>query len=252
VNFVSVGYPRWAFTAFLIAALQASSTDAAYVLFFHAYGDWSVICSKDEGSGRRWCNMSAPPPSLATSGPRTVVMVSEPAPGVSVDVIAGQIGAATPPSPPPDSWGSDPYGALAIWLIRVDAGGEWELPAAPPGVNRMLHCFLGDGATVGGHAVSKDVGARLRPEAPTSIIGGRNPSEFLLLQGRPIGAPVFQMGPFVMNSPEELQQAFTDYRTTGFGGWPWNRPDPTHERNDGRFAIHADGRVEHRDMLRTT
>jgi len=98
VNFVSVGYPRWAFTAFLIAALQASSTDAAYVLFFHAYGDWSVICSKDEGSGRRWCNMSAPPPSLATSGPRTVVMVSEPAPGVfSIGI---NVGTTTAPKQP--------------------------------------------------------------------------------------------------------------------------------------------------------
>ena len=68
------------------------------------------------------------------------------------------------------------------------------------------------------------------------------------LQGRPIDAPVFQMGPFVMNTPEELQQAFVDYRTTQFGGWPWSRPDPVHDRTEGRFALHADGTVEHREM----
>ncbi len=176
----------------------------------------------------------------------------DPAPGVAVDIIAGPIGRARPPAPPPDSWGADPNGEVAIWLIRVNAEATWDLPSAPPGVNRMLHCFLGEKASVGGVAVSKDIGVRLRPEVSTTITGGDGPSEFLLLQGRPIGAPVFQMGPFVMNTPEELQQAFTDYRTTGFGDWPWNRPDPIHRRSDGRFALHADGRVEHRDMQRVT
>ncbi len=173
-----------------------------------------------------------------------------PSPGVSVDVIAGPIGDARPPSPPPDSWASQPGSDLAIWLIEVDGGAEWDLPPAPAGVNRMLHCFEGDGARVGGATVDRGVGVRLRPEVPARVVGADASSQFLLLQGRPIGAPVFQMGPFVMNTPEELQQAFADYRRTGFGGWPWARPDPVHERTSGRFALHADGRVEHRDMQR--
>ena len=72
-------------------------------------------------------------------------------------------------------------------------------------------------------------------------------AEFLLLQGQPIGAPVFQMGPFVMNSAEEIQQALVDYRSTEFGGWPWPNREPVHHRTSGRFALHADGRVEERD-----
>lgn len=175
----------------------------------------------------------------------------EPAVGVSVDVIAGSLGDATPPPPPPDSWASDPRGDLAIWLIKLDPGSSWELPAGPPGANRVLHCFLGDEALVAGTSVGRDTGVRLRSDVAVSLEGGAIPTEFLLLQGRPIGAPVFQMGPFVMNTPEELQQAFTDYRETGFGGWPWKGPDPVHDRADGRFALHADGRVEHRDMQRT-
>jgi hypothetical protein len=55
-------------------------------------------------------------------------------------------------------------------------------------------------------------------------------------EGRPIGAHGFQMGPFVMNSAEELRQAVEDYRRTQFGGWPWSGPDPVHDRVEGRFA----------------
>lgn len=171
----------------------------------------------------------------------------EPAPGVSVDVIAGSLGDSAPPSPPPDSWGSRGEGHLGIWLIRLQHGATWELPPSAVGVNRMLHCFIGDDVVVDGVGVSADIGARLDPTATTIIVNRGGPAEYLLLQGMPIGAPVFQMGPFVMNTPEELRQAVDDYHRSRFGGWPWSRPDPVHHRSEGRFAIHADGRLEHRD-----
>jgi hypothetical protein len=68
--------------------------------------------------------------------------------------------------------------------------------------------------------------------------------EFLLLQGRPIGEPVAQYGPFVMNTREEVAQAFADYQRTQFGGWPWLSLDPVHPRDAGRFARHVVGEVE--------
>jgi hypothetical protein len=60
----------------------------------------------------------------------------------------------------------------------------------------------------------------------------------------PIGEPVARHGPFVMNTRQELQQAYDDYRATRFGGWPWDRDDPVHDREKGRFAIHLGGRLE--------
>ncbi len=172
----------------------------------------------------------------------------QPAPGISVDVIAGMIDQRSAPPPPPDSWASGAGTHLGIWLIRLDPGARWSLPTAPERVNRMLHCFQGDDVAVERTRFGAGVGARLRADLTATLANHGAPAEFLLLQGVPIDEPVFQLGPFVMNTPEQLQQALEDYRRTQFGGWPWARPDPVHARTDGRFALHADGRVEHRDF----
>jgi redox-sensitive bicupin YhaK (pirin superfamily) len=173
-----------------------------------------------------------------------------PASGTSVDVMAGSIGDAAPPSPPPDSWGSQEHSELGIWLIRQEPGSTWALPSSSPDINRMLHVFDGAAVNIDGTTVERNVGARLQADASTVITNHTDvPVDMLVLQGRPIGAPVFQLGPFVMNSAEELQQAVDDYRRTQFGGWPWSSPSPVHARIDGRFALHADGRVEHRERV---
>jgi hypothetical protein len=47
-----------------------------------------------------------------------------------------------------------------------------------------------------------------------------------------------------MNTEEEIRQAFSDYRATSFGGWPWPRRDNVHPRTKGRFAKYLDETVE--------
>lgn len=170
-----------------------------------------------------------------------------PAPGVTVDVIAGRFGESVPPSPPPDSWASRTGTDFAIWLIRIAPGAGFELPPASAGTNRTLYCFEGEDISIEGTGVKRDTAARLDASSAVTIQSPEVAAELLMLQGRPIGAPVFQMGPFVMNSPEELRQAVDDYRRTQFGDWPWSGPDPVHDRAEGRFALHADGKLEHRE-----
>lgn len=197
-----------------------------------------------------WLNL---PPRSKMVQPHFAMLWSEtiptvtPSPGVSVDLITGPMNGHIPPSAPPDSWASQAGSDMAIWLIRLEPGSEWVLPSAPSGVNRMLHTVIGDDVRVDGTSVEAKVGIKLDPSRDAALVNRGEPAEFLLLQGRPIGAPVFQMGPFVMNTPEELRQAVDDYQRTRFGGWPWDRSDPVHARTDGRFAIHADGHIEHRD-----
>jgi redox-sensitive bicupin YhaK (pirin superfamily) len=45
------------------------------------------------------------------------------------------------------------------------------------------------------------------------VIEGAEPSRLLVFAGAPIGEPVARRGPFVMNTDEEIQQAFDDYRS---------------------------------------
>jgi redox-sensitive bicupin YhaK (pirin superfamily) len=162
-----------------------------------------------------------------------------------VTVIAGLLDGKRPPPPPPRSWASRPDSDVAIWCIRMAPGASWTLPrAAREDAVRTLYFFRGASLDIGGHALRSRAAAVLRSDADVRLEAGEQESEILLLQGRPIGEPVVQHGPFVMNSRQEIERAFLDYRRTAFGGWPWPADDPVHGRDEGRFARHADGRVE--------
>ncbi len=150
-----------------------------------------------------------------------------------------------PLSPPPDSWASRPEAELAIWTIRMAPGARWTLPAAGlEGTRRKLYFFKGAGLAVAGVPVAAHAAIELRASRTVELVNGDQASELLLLQGVPIGEPVAQYGPFVMNTQLELQQAFDDYRRTEFGGWPFADNAPVHGAEPVRFARHADGRTE--------
>lgn len=162
-----------------------------------------------------------------------------------VRTVAGALeGAGAPLSPPPHSWAAQPGSDVAIWTIRMAPGARWTLPAAQAGSRRHLYGFKGGEVRMGGQAVQLPAAVELRAHEAVLLENGETESEFLMLQGRPIGEPVAQYGPFVMNSQAEIMQAINDYRRTQFGGWPWDDDAPVHGTGHQRFARHPDGREE--------
>lgn len=164
----------------------------------------------------------------------------------TITVYAGALGGARPLPPPPNSWAARPEADLAIWHVELAPGARWALPpAAGADTIRTLYVFAG-GVAAGGHPLASDTGAVVRCDREVELVGGDEGGELLVLQGRPIGEPVARYGPFVMTTEDEIRQAFADYQRTGFGGWPWADDAPHHGSDRGRFARHADGRVEER------
>jgi redox-sensitive bicupin YhaK (pirin superfamily) len=165
-----------------------------------------------------------------------------------VMVIAGALDGTQPLPPPPHSWASRPEADLAIWSIAVEAGAQWTVPPASGAQTlRTLNFFAGTALKVAGRLVTGPSAVQVQANQPVTIEAVDGPADILLLQGRPIGEPVAQYGPFVMNTRDELQRAFQDYQRTQFGGWPWPENAPVHGRDAVRFAKHADGRIERVD-----
>ena len=160
-------------------------------------------------------------------------------------VVAGELDGQRPPPPPPSSWAGRPDTDVAIWSIAMQAGATWTLPPAKhAGAVRVLYFFDGPALSVGGELLTAHAGLVVKSNEAIVLKAGDGEVDILMLQGRPIGEPVVQHGPFVMNERVEIQRAMQDYQRTRFGGWPWPSADPVHARDAGRFAKHADGRVE--------
>ena len=167
-----------------------------------------------------------------------------------VEVVAGAFTQQRPPDPAPDSWAADPDNEVAIWYIEMEGGAVWSIPEASGGINRSLFFFEGEAVQVAG--TSGDTGTtvlagnvmELDAAIETKIRNRNGQARFLMLQGRPIGEPVANYGPFVMNTRSEIQQTYIDYQQTRFGGWPWPSEEQVHGALKGRFARYTDGREE--------
>ena len=162
-----------------------------------------------------------------------------------IDLVAGELAGKRAPAPPPNSWAARPDTDVAIWTIQMAAGATWKLPpASNEDAIRTLYFYEGTSLSVGGEVVTEHAALVVESDAELTLVAGDAPCAMLMLQGRPIGEPVVQHGPFVMNDRAGIQKAMTDYQRTRFGGWPWPSEAPVHARDSGRFAKHADGRVE--------
>jgi len=142
--------------------------------------------------------------------PAENIPVVKPAEGVSVKVIAGIVGDAHGPI-------SQPATAPLYLDIALGAGRNWEY-VLPEGHNAFAYVFEGE-ATIGEGEDARKLGTH-----EMAVLGGggvfkataSNDARLILVAGRPLREPVARHGPFVMNTKQEIMQAFVDFQEGRF------------------------------------
>lgn len=132
---------------------------------------------------------------------------TKPAPGVTLKVIAGTAGGV---SGPVTDIAVDP-----VYLdLRLDAAAAHsiDLPA-----EHQAFAYVFDGsADIAGTEVKQGHLALLDRGNHVSVAAGPAGAALVIIAGRPIGEPIARYGPFVMNTREEIEQAFRDYQAGRF------------------------------------
>ncbi len=164
--------------------------------------------------------------------------------GVEVSLINGEFQGQKYFEAPKNSWAKDPANEVNILLVKMQSGAEFNFPKARAKTNRTLYIFAGNGITINGESVSGKKALNLDSSADLIVNAKCNGVEFLILEAKPIGEPVFQHGPFVMNSREDIIRTIQDFQLTEFGGWKWPRHDMVHGEKIEKFAKYPDGRME--------
>ena len=98
------------------------------------------------------------------------------------------------------------------WDLHLEPGGEFK-QALPQEHHALVYLYEGD-LTLGEppRALQTSQAGVLGDGDQLSLQAGDQGARALILAGKPIGEPIAQYGPFVMNTPEEIEQAIDDYR----------------------------------------
>lgn len=108
--------------------------------------------------------------------------------------------------------------ASCYWDLDLPAGARFEAPV-PAGDNAFFYCYEGE-ASVGpgaGELLAPRAAGLLGPGDRVVVQAGSNGARLLFLSGRPLGEPIVQYGPFVMNTRAEVDQAVADFQRGDFG-----------------------------------
>lgn len=162
-----------------------------------------------------------------------------------IRVIAGEIFNHKAEKTTIASWASNPDNHVNIFMIKMEPNAKLVLFKGPLTINRNLYYYQGEASImIDDVNIDSKHHVKLMGHQDIIIHNGSKDSYFILLEAEPINEPVFQYGPFVMSTKEEVVKAYQDYQETQFGGWPWNRFDPVNEAGSGRFAQYSDGSIE--------
>ena len=139
--------------------------------------------------------------------PPADIPVVQPAPGVTVRVIAGALEGV-----------SGPVAGIAtqpVYLdIALDAGARYDL-GLPAGHSAFAYVFDGTAAQVAGESLARSELAVLS-DGDTLGLAAVEATRILVVAGRPLREPVARYGPFVMNTQAQIHEAIADFRAGKF------------------------------------
>jgi redox-sensitive bicupin YhaK (pirin superfamily) len=177
---------------------------------FHGIQLWVNLPAKDKFTAPAYQNLEG----------RSSTLVASADGGALVRLIAGTVAEHSGPG--------STHTPITLAHASIAPGAQLSLPWRAD-YNALVYVLSGNG-TVGiegrpihtGQLAVLGAGDRVTIAAATGQDSNRPALEVLLLGGRPIGEPVVQYGPFVMNTNEELQQALDDYHAGRLGVIPAN------------------------------
>lgn len=108
------------------------------------------------------------------------------------------------------------FSPINVWDVRLGAGKSIELPQ-PEGWTTLLVVLDGTVMVNGSEVLREKQMATLSTDGTGVSIEANSDAKLLLLAGEPIDEPVVGYGPFVMNSPQEISQAISDFNNGKFG-----------------------------------
>lgn len=123
--------------------------------------------------------------------------------GVRVKVISGEYGGRRGPI-------RDPNTAVQYLDVALASGRTFTY-RIEPGMNAFLYVFEG-AVDIAATRVAAHHLAALPDGDELLVTAAAQGARFILVAGRPLGEPIVQYGPFVMNSEAEIHQAFDDYK----------------------------------------
>jgi quercetin 2,3-dioxygenase len=134
-------------------------------------------------------------------------VVALPSGGGTVRVIAGTYEGVTGPA--------KTFTPVDLFDVRLEAGAKLSL--ARPAHHNLALLVMKGAATVNGVKAKLHDFVVLGHDGERMVVEAAEETQLLVLGGAPIDAPVVQYGPFVMNTREEIAEAFADLRDGKFG-----------------------------------
>jgi redox-sensitive bicupin YhaK (pirin superfamily) len=159
-----------------------------------------------------WVNLPArekmSPPRYQTLLDKDIPRVDLPDDAGLVRVIAGEFDGHRGPA--------QTATPIDLWDVRIDAGKSARF-ALPEGHTALVAVLEGT-VEVNGEKIARATDVVVFDEEGGEIaFEANNDAKLILMSGEPIDEPVAQQGPFVMNTQDELRQAFVDYQSGRFG-----------------------------------